>query len=43
MRYAQTGDLWWKSAVIYCAEVKTFADSNGDGRGDLAGMTDRIE
>ncbi|HET7801157.1 MAG TPA: alpha-amylase family glycosyl hydrolase, partial [Humibacillus xanthopallidus] len=43
MKYSQTGDLWWKSAVIYCAEVKTFADSDGDGWGDLAGMTDRIE
>ena len=43
MKYSQTGDLWWKSAVIYCAEVKTFSDSDGDGRGDLAGMTDRIE
>jgi trehalose synthase len=43
MRYAQTGDLWWKSAVIYCAEVKTYSDSNGDGKGDLVGMTDRIE
>jgi len=43
MKYSQTGDLWWKSAVLYCADVQTFADSDGDGQGDLRGMTDRIE
>ena len=43
MRVSQTGDVWWKSAVFYCADVETFQDSNGDGVGDLRGMTDRIE
>ncbi|TQM57275.1 alpha-amylase family protein [Humibacillus xanthopallidus] len=43
MMYSQTGDLWWKNAVLYCADVQTFADSNGDGQGDLRGMTERIE
>ncbi|WP_392544438.1 alpha-amylase family protein [Oryzobacter telluris] len=43
MRLSQTGDVWWKSAVFYCADVETFQDSNGDGVGDLRGMTDRIE
>ena len=43
MRVSQTGDVWWKSAVFYCADVETFQDSDGDGVGDLRGMTDRIE
>ena len=33
----QTGDVWWKSAVFYCADVETFQDSDGDGVGDLRG------
>lgn len=40
---SQTGDLWWKTAVVYCADVQTFADSNGDGVGDLLGLTERLE
>lgn len=43
MRLSQTGDVWWRSAVFYCADVETFQDSNGDGVGDLRGMTERIE
>ena len=40
---SDTGDIWWKNAVVYCADVETFADSDGDGVGDLRGMTDRVE
>ena len=29
--------------MFYCADVETFQDSDGDGIGDLRGMTDRIE
>jgi trehalose synthase len=43
MRKSDTGDLWWKNAVFYCADVETFYDWNGDGCGDLRGMTERIE
>lgn len=43
MRRSDTGDLWWKNAVFYCADVETFYDWNGDGTGDLRGMTERIE
>ncbi|HWI42244.1 MAG TPA: alpha-amylase family protein [Nocardioides sp.] len=38
-----TGDLWWKNAVIYCVDIETFQDSDGDGIGDLAGLTQRID
>ena len=43
MRSVDGGDLWWKSAVFYCADVETFFDSNGDGTGDIRGMSDRVE
>jgi trehalose synthase len=43
MRGSDTGDLWWKNAVFYCADVETFYDWNGDGTGDIRGMTERIE
>ena len=36
---ADTGDLWWKNAVIYCVDVETYHDSDGDGIGDFAGLT----
>ncbi|UPK74427.1 glycoside hydrolase family 13 protein [Nocardioidaceae bacterium SCSIO 66511] len=34
--------LWWRHAVCYQIYVRSFADSNGDGIGDLAGITSRI-
>ena len=38
-----TSDLWWKNAVVYCVDVATFLDGDGDGIGDLPGLTDRID
>src|SRR4051794_29050289 len=35
-------DLWYKNAVIYCLNVETYVDSNGDGVGDFAGLTDKL-
>ena len=43
MRVSTTSDLWWKTAVVYCLDVETFFDSDGDGRGDLAGLVQRID
>ncbi|BCI55336.1 alpha-amylase [Mycolicibacterium litorale] len=43
MRKIETGDLWWKNAVFYCADIETFYDWDGDGTGDIRGMTERIE
>jgi trehalose synthase len=42
-RIARTSDLWWKNAVIYCLDVETFFDSDGDGVGDLEGLTSRMD
>ncbi len=36
-------DLWYKNAVIYCLDVKTYVDGNGDGIGDFAGLTRRLD
>ena len=36
-------ERWYREAVLYCIEVDTFQDSNGDGWGDLPGLTDRLD
>ena len=33
---------WWKEAVIYQIYPRSFMDANGDGIGDLAGITSRL-
>ncbi|WP_413203762.1 maltose alpha-D-glucosyltransferase [Rhodospirillum sp. A1_3_36] len=35
--------LWYKDAIIYQLHVKAFFDSNGDGFGDFAGLTDKLD
>jgi trehalose synthase len=36
-------DLWWKNAVVYCLDVDSFLDTNGDGTGDLAGVYAQLD
>jgi alpha-glucosidase len=36
------GAEWWRSAVIYQIYPRSFADSSGDGIGDLAGIASRL-
>jgi trehalose synthase len=43
MRLDYTSDLWWKNAVVYCLDVETFRDSDGDGVGDFRGLIDEVD
>src|SRR5438309_4295637 len=36
-------ERWYKEAVIYCVDVETFQDSDGDGWGDLPGLISRLD
>jgi alpha-glucosidase len=37
-----SGSEWWRSAVVYEIYVRSFADSDGDGVGDLPGIRARL-
>jgi len=40
---ARRADPWWRDAVCYELFVRSFADSDGDGVGDLRGLTSRLD
>jgi trehalose synthase len=43
MSRTATSDLWWRDAVIYCLDIETFLDTDGDGCGDIGGVIERID
>ena len=43
MSLEATSDLWWKNAIVYCVDTQAFLDTNGDGIGDLDGLTQRVD
>src|SRR4051795_1321387 len=36
-------DRWYKKAVVYCLDIDTYADSDGDGVGDIRGLIGRLD
>ena len=43
MSLRATSDQWWKGAVVYCLDIETFLDWDGDGTGDIAGLIERVD
>src|SRR4029077_2457920 len=40
--FEMTDPLWYKDALIHEVHVRAFYDSNGDGVGDFAGLTQKL-
>lgn len=34
---------WWRNAVVYQVYIRSFADGNGDGIGDIAGLRSKLD
>jgi alpha-glucosidase len=42
MSATQSGPPWWRRGAVYQVYVRSFADGNGDGTGDVIGLTNRL-
>ena len=40
---ATRAEDWWRSAVVYQIYPRSFADSNGDGTGDMPGISEHVD
>jgi trehalose synthase len=38
-----SSDLWWRDAIVYCLDIQTFLDTDGDGHGDIGGVIERMD
>ena len=43
MNQREIREQWWRHSVVYEIPVHAFADSNGDGVGDLAGIASKLD
>lgn len=43
MSYPRSSRSWWRDAVTYQIYIRSFADGNGDGKGDIKGIRSRLK